>query len=456
MLALPEIIHLGGEKSVTGSCHLLRTSEQTIMIDCGMVQGNDKSMPMENWPVKPAEIDYLFLTHAHIDHIGRLPELIANGFSGEIICSHPTKALLSPMLQDAMKFITRDKRKIASTLQTIDQLSWGFEYQQTFNLKNNVTFSLGHAGHILGSCFIRFTIPGTFTNTQQANEYSIIFSGDLGNKDTPILQDPDIPTSCDLLILESTYGDKLHPDRSNRIENLEHILINALKDNGKIFIPAFSLGRTQELLYELDRIYSRQAALEKNSDFNIQSIPVFIDSPLGLSITSTYSSLSQFWDKESKELARNNDHPFDFQGLYSSKNFKEHIKLLELDGPAIIIAGSGMCTGGRILNHLMQGLENPANDILFIGYQASGTLGRKIIQYSKKHQGYVFIKGNKVRLKAQVKMLNGYSAHADQQGLLQWVNAMPQKPGAIKLVHGESGAQQALTVKLNEHNHTCI
>ena len=265
-----KLIHLGGENTVTGSCHLLQANGLNIMVDCGLAQGNDVVLPMESWPVKPSEVDYLFLTHAHIDHIGRVPDLIEAGFSGEIICSHPTKALLIPMLQDAMGFSDRSEKKVDILLRTIDELSWGFEYNEVFSLKKGIKFKLGCAGHILGSCFVWFKFP-----IEAGGDYTVIFSGDLGAKDTPILPDPDRPDSCDLLVLESTYGDRNHEGRKSRIEVLRKVLGRALDDGGFVYIPAFSLGRTQELIYELDRIGTK--------------VPVFIDSPLGLEITKIYS-----------------------------------------------------------------------------------------------------------------------------------------------------------------------
>ena len=421
----PKIIHLGGENTVTGSCHLLQANGIHIMVDCGLAQGNDVLLPMKSWPVSPSEIDYLFLTHAHIDHIGRVPELIERGFSGEIICSHPTKALLSPMLEDAMGFSDMTEQQAAKILKTIDDLSWGFEYRETFSLKKGIKFRLGCAGHILGSCFIRFELPDGFT---------IVFSGDLGAKDTPILCDPDISEPCDLLILESTYGDRNHEGRKSRVEVLRKILDRALDDGGIVYIPAFSLGRTQELIYELDRIGTK--------------VPVFIDSPLGLEITKIYSSLSEYWDKEAKELKAKGDHPVDFRNLYSVERFRDHKRLLEMDEPAIVIAGSGMCTGGRIIDHLKAGITDRKNDIFFVGYQAKGTPGRDILKYSKRPGGYVVLDGERFDIKARVHALSGYSAHADQKGLIEWVEAMGEKPGEIKLVHGEPAAQRALCREL--------
>ena len=475
------ITHLGGENCVTGSCHLLRAAGLNIMVDCGSAQGNDDLLPMADWPVPPEKIDYLFLTHAHIDHVGRLPELMQNGFAGEIICTHPTKALLVPMLTDAMGFGQLDPPAIKKLSDRIDELSWGFEYQQEFQLKHGIRFKLGRAGHILGSAFIRFTIPanahvvtGTKNNDNPAvgaghardmgprvagmarsspplpaqqgtrgfqakddPEYTILFSGDLGNRNTPIIPDPDPPDPCDLLILESTYGNRIHESREDRISRLSEKLARALADNGKVFIPAFALGRTQEILYELDRLFITEK-------WRNRQVPVFVDSPLGLKITQIYSELAQFWDNESQTLQAAGDHPFDFAHLYSVEKFKDHKSLLEIAGPAIIIAGSGMCTGGRIVDHLVQGLADARNDVFFVGYQAHGTPGYDIVNYGSRPGGYARLHNTKITIRANVEQLTGYSAHADQQGLLEWVKSMPEKPGKIKLVHGDPEAQKGL------------
>jgi metallo-beta-lactamase family protein len=416
-----QISHLGAKDCVTGSCHLVETSpgahdSVNILVDCGTAAGDDPVLPFTEFPVPPEKIDYLFLTHAHIDHIGRVPDLIDAGFRGEIICSHATRALLLPMLRDAMTFSSRTDEAVRRLETRIDELSWGFELYETFTLKQGITFKLSNAGHILGSCFILFTFPD-----RQGNDYRVIFSGDLGCTDTPILPDPDPPDSCDLLILESTYGDRNHPSRKGRVEALKKLLEKALADKGIVYIPAFALGRTQELLYELDRIATK--------------IPVFVDSPLGLEITKIYSSLEEFWDKESRDLKARGDHPFDFKGLYAVNRYQDHQKLLHIDGPAIIIAGSGMCTGGRIVDHLKHGLDDPANDIFFVGYQAKGTPGRKMIE-------------KKIPVRATIHTLTAYSAHADQRMLVDWVQSMPQPPKEIRLVHGEENARRALAIAL--------
>jgi len=436
---------LGGERCVTGSCRLVQIRGHNILVDCGMVQGHDASVPIEKWPVKPAKVDFIFLTHAHIDHIGLLPTLIQQGFKGEIISSHPTSALILPMLKDAMRFeklTVSEREKIA---QKIKELSWGFEYGETCDLGKDVVFEMGRAGHILGSCFIRFE--------DKKDGLAVVFSGDLGNYDTPILDDPEGAGRADVLFLESTYGDRLHGDRAHRMVRLAEVLDHCLSDGGKVFIPAFSLGRTQEILYELDRIFSQG---EYQSRFprlaSSAHPPVFVDSPLGMEITGIYSRLKDFWDEEAKALLKAGDHPMDFAGLYGVGKQVEHAKLLEMGGPAVIIAGSGMCTGGRIVSHLAAGIERPENDIVFVGYQATGTTGRAIQEHARGN-GTVVLNGTESKILAGVHTLSGYSAHADQKGLLDWVERMPEKPGKIQLVHGEPKAQEVLAVKLVERGY---
>lgn len=429
-----EITHLGGEKTVTGSCHLLQVRGINILVDCGLTQGSDTVVPIDQWPVHPADIPFLFLTHAHIDHIGRVIELIHRGFRGEILCTHATKALLEPMLEDALGFTKLSRPQKERLLEDLDDLSWGFEYQETFDLRKGIRFTLGRAGHILGSCWIRFDLP---------DGESVVFSGDLGSSGTPILPDPDIPAPCDLLVLESTYGDRRHEDRTRRLEQLKTILQRALSDSGKVLIPAFALGRTQELIYEMDRLFSDPAG-----PFSIDGIrvPVFIDSPLGLKITRIHAALSEYWNDEAKGLLERGEHPLNFERLYGVETYEDHRRLIELEGPAIIIAGSGMCTGGRIIDHLKRHLPDPTTDILFVGYQAAGTLGRDILESRHGGKCEVLLGETPVPILASVHQLGGYSGHADQQELLEWARAV--EPRAVKLVHGEKKAQAALQALL--------
>lgn len=437
MLTPFKLTHLGGEHCVTGSCHLVQAGGQNFLVDCGMVQGEDRGLSMENWPVSPGQIHYVLLTHAHIDHIGRLPELVRRGFRGEILATHPTKALLIPMLRDALSFSDWGEEETSATVRRIEAISWGFEYGEPFALKNGLRFTFHRAGHILGSASVLLE--------SESPRSSILFSGDLGVKNTPILPDPDPAPACDLLVMESTYGNRLHESRSDRVERLGQALVRAFSDGGKVFIPAFALGRVQELLYELNRLRTDDVLKEKFPQLaKLQRIPVMVDTPLGLELTKIASSLSAYWDREAKAQLRRGDHPLNFDRLYAVTNSTDHRRLLESKGPMVILAGSGMCTGGRILDHLKEGIEDPRNDIVFVGYQAHGTPGRYIQEYAGKPGGYVELDGERRSIRAKIHVLGGYSAHADQKELVEWVESMPEKPKAIKLVHGEAGAREVL------------
>jgi metallo-beta-lactamase family protein len=351
--------------------------------------------------------------------------------------------ILPLMLRDAMRFSELEEEEAARLLRDVEKQSWGFEYNKTFELKSSIRFKLGRAGHILGSCFIRFE--------SREPAWSVLFSGDLGSRDTPLLPDPDPPEPCDLLILESTYGDTLHGDKQQRMERLGGVLTKSLSDGGKVFVPAFALGRTQELIYEMDRLSSELGWQKRFPSLASRpKIPVCLDSPLGLEITKVYSKLKPYWDSEAKEILRTGDDPLDFEHLYSAVRFDDHKRLMEMKGPAVIIAGSGMCSGGRILDHLKDGLEDSRNDVLFIGYQAQGTPGREILRNAGKPGGTVEIEGTRVPIRAGVQTLTGYSAHADSKGLVEWVQSMKGKPGRIKLGHGGAAAQKGLAQRLRE------
>lgn len=436
----PQIDHLGAAQGVTGSCHLLRTGSLNLLIDCGQAQGHDAVPSMTEWPVPPSEINFVFLTHAHIDHIGRLPELFRGGFAGQILTTPPTQALLRPMLEDALRLSHGENGERLS--RHIVERVRSFGYGTTFALQDGVRFRLGRAGHILGSCLVHLEHPG--------QSWSVVFSGDLGGQDHPLLPDPDPPPACDLLVLESTYGDRPSPKRRDRLCTLGRVLSRSLADGGKVLIPSFALGRTQEILYELDRLDSDPTLADEFPTVSSTSkIPVFLDSPLGLKVTEIYQELLPFWDEEAKNRLRRGDNPLDFDRLFSVARYGDHRRLLEYPGSCIIIAGSGMCSGGRIVDHLKACIEDPRTDVLFVGYQAKGTPGRQILDHAGQADGYVELEGERFAIRAAVHSLTGFSAHAHQDELIAWVQSMgtpdrAAKPGAIRLVHGERDAKTAL------------
>ncbi|MDH5259026.1 MAG: MBL fold metallo-hydrolase [Gammaproteobacteria bacterium] len=477
MNSLVNIKHHGAVNGVTGSCHeLILDNKNSVLIDCGLFQGAETSS--DGAAAEKLEIEFpieniraLLVTHCHIDHVGRIPYLLAAGFNGPIVCSKPTAMLLPLVLEDAIKIgFTRNTQLINRVLKKIKSQIIGVDYGKWKDLSHLLTTEnlllktkYKPAGHILGSAYIECQVQKANENkNEKLNEKSkekIIFSGDLGAPYTPLLPSPKSPYSCDRLIIESTYGDRLHGPRKNRTERLKSVIEHCLENNGVVLVPAFSVGRTQELLYELEHIiHQHNHKKEKGSNkgqgkasVNWDSIEIIVDSPMASEFTKYYRELSKYWDKEAKKRLKAKRHPLAFSQLTTIDSHEEHQMTLEYlatrKKPAIVIAASGMISGGRILNYVKRLIDDERTDILFVGYQANGTPGRDIQKYAPNVSGkggYVIIDGKKYNIKAQVHTITGYSAHADQKDLINFVTRMRKKPKEIRIIHGDEEAKAAL------------
>ena len=475
----PAIEHHGSHDGVTGSCHQLHMdAESSLLIDCGLFQGNEASASGRAGAGQPA-IDFsvatvqaLVVTHVHIDHVGRIPYLLAAGFKGPIYCSEPSAKLLPIVLEDAFKLgFSRDQNDIERYLKLVEQRLRPLPYQQWLTLLETsqlvARIRLQRAGHVLGSAYVEIDLayPATGENKR------IVFFGDLGAPHAPLLMPPKSPERADILVLESTHGDRLHEDRASRRQRLEAVIEHALRDQGTVLIPAFSIGRTQELLYELEDIIhtkltgptphpvgasslanSPHATGEAVSPTNWPQLPIILDSPLASRFTAAYRSLQPYWNQEARERAEAGRSPLAFDNLIMIDNHADHIAvvnhLTQTARPAIVIAGNGMCAGGRIVNYLKAMLHDPRHDVLFVGYQAQGTPGHAIQQYGPKG-GYVELDGERFDIRANVTSIGGYSAHADQKGLVEFVTGMGEWPGEIRVVHGEERARRKLSIQLS-------
>jgi len=436
-----ELQHHGGHEGVTGSCHQLTfESGKAFLVDCGLFQGEDaRRHPDLEIEFSLSNVDALLLTHVHIDHVGRLPYLFAAGFEGPIYCTHPTAKLLPLVIEDALKIgFTKNKRMIGAFQDHVATRLRPLDYGEWEQIFPGVTVRLTQAGHILGSCFIEVEAEGQ----------RVVFSGDLGAPHAPLLADPVSPERADLMILESTYGDKLHQGRAERQQTLEKVLRKTLDDKGVTIIPAFSLGRTQELLYEMNGIFEK---LQNEQGRSImKSVDVIVDSPLASRYTEIYKDLQPFWDAEAQRMLRFDDQPLVFENLTTIGDHDEHLSTMDYidraELPAIVLAGSGMCTGGRVVNYLKRFLGEETADVLFVGYQGHGTPGRQI----QNGDARVELDGQPIEVRASIHSISGYSAHADQENLLDFATGMEQPPGEIVLVHGEKGPKAALQAKLED------
>mgnify|MGYP003753866345 FL=1 len=438
---------------MTGSCHeLWIDSEHSVLIDCGLFQGNDVSQTRTeteqlkiDFPIET--IEALIVTHCHIDHVGRLPYLLMAGFEKKILCSVATAQLIPLVLEDALKIgFTRDTKLIASFLRKVETLLMPLPYGKWVVLAG-CKIRLQPAGHILGSAFVEIKTG------KGPQSHTTVFSGDLGAPNTPLLPAPKSPYSADTLVLKSTYGDKSHFGRKERVKALQTKIESCFKNRGTILIPAFSIGRTQELLYEIEQIIHRQGKRLAAQGIPWEDLDIIVDSPLANKFSEVYKTLASCWDGEAKRRVQRGRHPLSFEQLLTINDHQEHLRTIDYlkqsGRPAIVIAASGMCSGGRIVNYLKALIEDPRTDILFVGYQAKGTIGRKIQKYGPQN-GYVQMDNKRYTIAAGVETISGYSAHAGQDNLLRFIKGIRKKPSLIRLVHGEPYAQEALQEKIGE------
>lgn len=453
----PKILHHGAVNGVTGSCHeLILAPDASLLIDCGLFQGNDA---VPRGEASQLEIDFdvsrvraLVVTHVHIDHVGRIPWLLAAGFKGPILCSEPSARLLPIVLEDAFKLsLSRQTEAVENYLKLIEKRLIAIPYNQWHRVHHNTRIRLQRAGHILGSAYIECEVQKLNTENRKLNTKTIVFSGDLGAPHAPLLAPPEPPERCHTLVIESTYGDRQHEHRGTRRQRLEALIVRALQDQGTVLIPAFSIGRTQELLYELEEIIHRRGDQEAADGLPWNELPVVLDSPLASRFTQVYRDLAAFWEQEALNRRAAGRQPLAFEQLLTVDDHEAHQRMVrhlaDSRRPAIVIAASGMCSGGRIVNYLKAMLGDPRHNVLFVGYQAAGTPGRDIQTYGPKG-GYVELDGERHTIRAGIETVGGYSAHADQTGLIEFVTGMDHWPGQIKIVHGDSDAKRTLAGEL--------
>ena len=437
----------GATTGVTGSCHLIRTDRHNVLLDCGQFQGGkaQEKMNREEFPFDPKEVECVVLSHAHIDHCGRLPLLVKRGFTGPIYCTSATADLLKVMLEDSAYIHEKDaewdtKRSLRAggpvieplyTLEDADKalgLVKPVEYDQLIELNEDIRIVFNDAGHILGSAITELWVK------EDGKETKIVFSGDLGMMNRPILKDPTIIKKADAVIMETTYGDRLHPDNAMDVRKLIDIIVKTTARGGCVVIPSFAVGRTQELLYELNKFYDEHTEYDDKLD----KVNVYIDSPMATTATEVFRRNSQVFDEEAREYIVSGDDPLDFKNLHFTRT-TEDSKSLNLDSvPKVIISASGMCEAGRIRHHLKHHLWDPKSSIVFVGYQAVGTLGRALLDGKED----VTLFGEDIHVAAEIYNLEGFSGHADQDGLFTWLSGFEKKPAQVFLVHGEEEAKK--------------
>ncbi|MCC5855544.1 MAG: MBL fold metallo-hydrolase [Idiomarina sp.] len=442
-----EVISHGAREGVTGSCHeLLLRNGQSLLVDIGLFQGSEVSgdgADADHQDIEfPIEhVQAVIITHCHIDHVGRLPWLLIAGYRGPIYCTAATAHLLPMVIEDALKVgLTRDARLISAVINLLRTLLVPVPYDTwTAVAEMPLQARFRQAGHILGSAYVEVE------EVIDGKAFRAVFSGDLGCKNSPLLPDPTPLERADLLVLESTYGNRNHENRLERQQRLQKVIEHCVSDRGAVLIPAFSIGRTQELLYELEDII-HQCKARGVPGCTWQDMVVIVDSPMAAEFTKQYRVMRDLWDCEAKAKLADNRHPLNFARMHIVESHADHERIVNYlrhtGDPCIVIAASGMCTGGRMVNYLKALLPDPRTDVLFVGYQAQGTPGHAIQRFGPRG-GYVDIERERIWIKAEIHTLGGYSAHADQRELLEFMDS-PEPVKHVRLVHGDAPAKKAL------------
>ena len=447
-----EIEFVGAAREVTGSCHILRVAGKTVLLDCGLFQGKRGESHAKNLrlPIAIEAINAVVLSHAHIDHAGRLPFLVRHGYQGTIWCTPATRDLCAVMLADSAHIQEKDAEFLAKrgkqpieplyslrhSTRTIEIMS-SVPYHRPFDVVPGVRVSFVDAGHILGSASV------VLDCTEGSMTRRLVFSGDIGRSGLPIIRDPEPPAGADVVVMESTYGNRTHESTEGARARLASVIRETAARGGRVLIPAFAVGRTQELVYDLHVLAGAGA---------IPSIPIYIDSPLAIDTTSVFEMHPDVFD-QGEDLVRTVRDLFRFELVRYTRNVEESKALAKMLGPMVIIAASGMAESGRILHHLTQGAPDPRNTVLIVGFQAEHTLGRRIVE----HRPMLTIFGDEVPLRAHVEVINGYSAHADRVELASWIDRVREQSSGLSnvwLVHGEPPAQDELATSLRAKGFT--
>jgi metallo-beta-lactamase family protein len=442
----------GAVQTVTGSQHLITLNGQKILLECGLYQGKREEARARNreFAFNPTEVDVLVLSHAHIDHSGNIPNLVRRGFRGKIVCTSATVDLCNAMLLDSghiqemdVAYVNKHRQQrgeppvepIYTQEDAANSLKYfqGIDYDEPYLLGPGITLTFYDAGHLLGSAIVVLDIaPGNGRPSRR-----LVFSGDLGRNDVPILRDPTMLEEADILLIESTYGSRIHPPIEDSANELAKTIRRTYEGGGKVIIPAFAVERTQLLVYLLNNLYNQG---------NLPDIPVFVDSPLAVNVTEVFRKHPDCFDQETRDHILHDPEGdiFSFKKLTYIRDVEESKALNTRQGPCVIISASGMAEAGRIQHHLKNNIENPRNTVLIVGWQAPNTLGRRLVE----RQPVVRIFGMEYQLEAEVVTLNGFSGHADQQGLLEWVKAFKKKPEQVFVVHGDLEAAQVFADRL--------